>query len=166
MQGETREIVYRHPKGYYAIVERRGKGRLGGEYRIREAVYPRLTQRKPASEPEPIQTIKIVCVTEQDKTRFAKLYRQGYTTAKIAEICGWSKATVFRYLKQMGAIRERKKLTDCDKTRIENLAQNGATGAQIAVVVGFDATTVNKYLRSIGMRKDKTQPTAGKEAKK
>jgi len=161
----TERVVYRHPKGRFIVVERCWKDIYGEEHCIRETRYPRPKQRESAPEPKPEPTIKTIRVMERDKARFAKLYRQGYTTEKIAEIFGCSKSTVFRYLKLMGLIRRRKKLTDSDKAKIKNLARNGMSGVKIAAAIGFHITTVNKYLRSIGIRKNKPRLTMEKEVK-
>jgi len=53
MKSETRRVVYIHPKGYYAVVERRGKGKLGGEYKFRETIYPPFPWQKNELAPKP-----------------------------------------------------------------------------------------------------------------
>ena len=165
IQSETCEIVYRHPKGRFNVVERRGKGRLGGEYRIRETVYPRPKQPKSALKPRSRERApalklptgqKIKSVTERDKAQFAKLYKQGYSMMKIAKISGWSDMTVHKYLKLTGAIRKKQAATERDKTQFVELYRQGYSIEKIAATSGWSPATVFKYLKQTGLiRKQK-----------
>lgn len=157
MKNETRRVVYRHPKGRFIVIERRGKGIWGKEYRIRETVYPRKKQRKPAPKPKPqlAQTIATVPIPEQDKTLFAKLYNQGYSVRKISQISGRSDDTVFSGLIQTGAIRRKvdqeiSQATEQDEADFAALYRQGYTITKIAAISGWSKATVSRHLRRTG----------------
>lgn len=169
MTNETQQVTYIHPKEYYAVVQRRGKGKLGGEYQFNETIYPPFPWKKdepapkPKPKPQPVRKTMVVRVTEQDKAGFAALYRQDYTITQIAEISGWSKTTVFRHLNLMGLIRRQKKLTDSERAQIVNMARDGATAAKIAETIDVSEKTVYRQLHAVGIWKNQTSTGSRKE---
>lgn len=172
MTNETQQVTYIHPKEYYAVVKRRGKGKLGGEYQFNETIYPPFPWKKdepapkPKPKPQPVRKTMVVRVTEQDKAGFAALYRQDYTITQIAEISGWSKTTVFRHLNLMGLIRRQKKLTDSERAQIVNMARDGATAAKIAETIDVSEKTVYRQLHAVGIWKNHTMTDSRKKGEK
>ena len=139
MKNETVTIIYRHPKGRFVVVERRGIGRLGGEYRIRETVFLRLKQQ----EYPPVQKAPASRITQEEQYR---------NVDKVSEKCGRSRSAVFKVLKKVGLIPKPKHLTDGDKATIEALTRSGMSHQKIGAVIGFSQTVVSRYLRESSLK--------------
>lgn len=148
MKNETVTIIYRHPKGRFVVVERRGIGRLGGEYRIRETVFLRLKQQ----EYPPVQKAPASRITQEEQYRFVELFKQYRNVDKVSEKCGRSRSAVFKVLKKVGLIPKPKHLTDGDKATIEALTRSGMSHQKIGAVIGFSQTVVSRYLRESSLK--------------
>ena len=165
-KNETREVIFEHPKGYFQVIERCGQGILGGEYCIRETVYPRQKQQKNAVPcpktrkvtPQPHLTRKKqdFFITEQEKIRFAELYQKGYTFRQIAAISDRSKTAIADYLCKMGIYRRRTHaMVESRKAQMKELAQKGITNKEIAEIMGVSKTTISQHLRAMGIYRKK-----------
>lgn len=79
------------------------------------------------------------------KDEFVKLYKEGYSLRKIAEMYGVTKASVTRYVKEECELRQRG-LSEKDKQKAKELYLYGKTVNAIGEILGKPKSTIKSYL--------------------
>lgn len=160
---ETR-TVYRHPQGRYEVQERRGKGALGGEYRIREAILtPEKDRRGRAADaltdgrqPRAWHVRKDEAKSKKfsvaEEREVAAMWRQGFGIPYIARTIGRSSTGVNHCLQRLGLREPMTEITlrqeEVDKAVA--MWNEGKSIRAIAETLGRGYTTIRTALRRQG----------------
>lgn len=146
---ETR-IIYRHPKGRFDVVERRGRNIFGMEYRVREAVAtPQRDKRgllhtadadAPEMQPVPqgMKAHQQRVMTERDFEEIKMLFTHGKSIRAIAEETGFSRSWVRDKLTRAGVRKPKfhRLWTDEEVALAKQLRAQGWTAEQIGERIG------------------------------
>lgn len=152
---KTQEVVWRHPKGRFDVVETSGINMMGDHYTYREAVLtPRRDARGMASEiglPDAGRGLvtealpkRRAHLTEEERARILQLARDGRTATEIARETGRSVTTVNKVTRGQG-VRVRQTVRGWTQEEIDTvrrLRDAGRKTFEISAAVGRTAQAV------------------------
>lgn len=158
LKPQEERVVYRHPRGRFEGIEKRGRNAFGGEYRIREAkLTPEKDDRGLLTEEIWEQYIdrrhiKKQFLTEEEKQTICRMYSEGKSISKIVSDMGRAFETVSKILQEAGLHEPKineKPWTEQERKTLVRLWYCGHSHREIGAALGRTPKAVSVKLSEI-----------------